>query len=237
MNKKLLLVDDDIEIVTLLKELLELEGFIIEIANYVKEDLDKINNKIDLVLLDVMMPGDNGFSALTEIRRRYTVPVILLTAKDNDLDKIIGLELGADDYIIKPFNDRELIARIRATLRRKLWDSSTELSENSLLKYEVDGLEINVRWQVVYYNQKQIELTGTEFQILLKLLEQKGNIMSREVLSKSVLGKEFLPFARSIDVHVSNLRKKLPPRPQGLPWIKTLRSRGYQFVMDAEQDT
>jgi len=202
MNKKLLLVDDDIEIVTLLKELLELEGFIIEIAHSGKEALDKINNTIDLVLLDVMMPGDNGFSALTEIRRRYTVPVILLTAKDNDLDKIIGLELGADDYIIKPFNDRELIARIRATLRRKLWDSSTELSENSLLKYEVDGLEINVRWQVVYYNQKQIELTGTEFQILLKLLEQKGNIMSREVLSKSVLGKEFLPFARSIDVHV-----------------------------------
>ena len=149
MNKKLLLVDDDIEIVTLLKELLELEGFIIEIAHSGKEALDKINNTIDLVLLDVMMPGDNGFSALTEIRRRYTIPVILLTAKDNDLDKIIGLELGADDYIIKPFNDRELIARIRATLRRKLWDSSTELSENSLLKYEVDGLEINVRWQVV----------------------------------------------------------------------------------------
>lgn len=237
MNKKLLLVDDDIEIVTLLKELLELEGFVIEIAHSGKEALEKFNNSIELILLDVMMPDINGFSVLTELRRKHTVPIILLTAKDNELDKIIGLELGADDYIIKPFNDRELIARIRATLRRKLWDSSlAELSDYSQLNYDIDGLEINIRRQLVFYRKKQIELTSTEFQILLKLLEQQGNIISREVLSKSVLGKEFLPFARSIDVHVSNLRKKLPERKGGLPWIKTLRSRGYQFVINPEQN-
>lgn len=237
MNKKLLLVDDDIEIVMLLKELLELEGFNIEVAHSGKEALDKFNNTIDLVLLDVMMPDFNGYSILTELRKKYTVPIILLTAKDNELDKIIGLELGADDYIIKPFNDRELIARIRATLRRKLWESSAVTTNDAtLLKYDVDGLEINIRRQMVFYQHKQIELTSTEFQILLKLLEQKGNIISREVLSKSVLGKEFLPFARSIDVHVSNLRKKLPERSGGLPWIKTLRSRGYQFVINGEQD-
>ncbi|RKS85720.1 two-component system response regulator CpxR [Orbus hercynius] len=235
MNKKLLLVDDDLEITALLKELLELEGFTVEIAYNGAEALTKFNHSIDLVLLDIMMPDTNGLSVLTQLRAKYTVPVILLTAKDNDLDKIIGLELGADDYIIKPFNDRELVARIRATLRRRHWDSSSSQQDDAApAEYQVDGLKVNVRQQAVYFDSKYIELTGTEFQILLKLLEQPGNIISRDMLSESVLGKEFLPFARSIDVHVSNLRKKLPPRKDGLPWIKTLRSKGYLFVIDKD---
>lgn len=235
MNKKLLLVDDDIEITTLLKELLELESFTVEIANNGAEALVKFNSSIDLVLLDIMMPELNGLSVLTQLRTKHTVPIILLTAKDDDLDKIIGLELGADDYIVKPFNDRELVARIRATLRRKFWDlSPVEEDDSQPIEYTVDALRVNVRQQLAYFDNKYIELTGTEFQILLKLLEQSGNIISRDVLSESVLGKEFLPFARSIDVHVSNLRKKLPPRKDGLPWIKTLRSKGYLFVIDKE---
>lgn len=235
MNKKLLLVDDDVEITTLLKELLELENFTVEVASNGSEALLKFNDSIDLILLDIMMPDINGLSLLKQLRAKYTVPIILLTAKDHELDKIIGLELGADDYIIKPFNDRELIARIRAILRRKTWDiSPTSLDDSAPVEYTVDALKVNVRQQSVYFDNQYIELTGTEFQILLKLLEQSGKIISRDVLSESVLGKEFLPFARSIDVHVSNLRKKLPPRKDGLPWIKTLRSKGYLFIIDKE---
>lgn len=236
MNKKLLLVDDDIEITELLKELLELEGFSVIIANNGIEALAKFDNTIDLILLDIMMPGIDGLNVLKELRQKHTVPIILLTAKDNQYDKIIGLELGADDYIIKPFNDRELITRIRTLLRRQFWDTSLRNSDDkTLVKYEIDGLRVNVRQHAVYFDNEYIELTGTEFQILLKLLEQAGKTISRDTLSETVLGKEFLPFARSIDVHVSNLRKKLPARKDNLPWIKTLRSKGYLFVTDKDQ--
>ncbi|WP_392552512.1 response regulator [Orbus wheelerorum] len=235
MNKKLLLVDDDLEITALLKELLELECFVVEIAHNGTEALTKFNDTFDLILLDIMMPGVNGLTVLTQLRTKHTVPIILLTAKDNELDKIIGLELGADDYIIKPFNDRELIARIRATLRRKYWDiSPLHNGDPTPVEYNIDGLKVNVRQQAAYFENKYIDLTGTEFQILLKLLEQPSKIISRDTLSESVLGKEFLPFARSIDVHVSNLRKKLPTRKDKLPWIKTLRSKGYLFVTNNE---
>jgi len=236
MNKKLLLVDDDPEITVLLKELLELECFTVEIAHNGADALTKFDDTFDLILLDIMMPDINGLTVLTQLRTKHTVPIILLTAKDNELDKIIGLELGADDYIIKPFNDRELIARIRATLRRKYWDISPAAQDNisTPTEYNIEGLKVNVRQQSAYFDNKYIDLTGTEFQILLKLLEKPGKIISRDTLSESVLGKEFLPFARSIDVHVSNLRKKLPSRKAKLPWIKTLRSKGYLFVIDNE---
>lgn len=230
---KLLVVDDDLEIASLLCELLELEGFIVEIANNGIEALEKFDDSIDLVLLDIMMPEMNGFSVLSQLRSKFTVPVIFLTAKDSEFDKINGLELGADDYILKPFNDKELIARINALLRRTRWDNS---SNEKAVQYTIDKLVVNNKQQSVYFDNKYIELTGTEFQVLLKLLENAGNIISRDTLSETVLGKEFIPLARSIDVHVSNLRKKLPPRSDGLPWIKTLRSKGYLFVVDQNDD-
>ncbi|OTQ73806.1 MULTISPECIES: response regulator [unclassified Gilliamella] len=230
---KLLVVDDDLEIASLLCELLELEGFTIEIANNGIEALEKFDDSIDLVLLDIMMPEMNGFSVLSQLRSKFTVPVIFLTAKDSEFDKINGLELGADDYILKPFNDKELIARINALLRRTRWDNS---SNEKAVQYTIDKLVVNNKQQSVYFDNKYIELTGTEFQVLLKLLENAGNIISRDTLSETVLGKEFIPLARSIDVHVSNLRKKLPPRSDGLPWIKTLRSKGYLFVVDQNDD-
>ena len=180
-----------------------------------------------------MMPEMNGFSVLSQLRSKFTVPVIFLTAKDSEFDKINGLELGADDYILKPFNDKELIARINALLRRTRWDNS---SNEKAVQYTIDKLVVNNKQQSVYFDNKYIELTGTEFQVLLKLLENAGNIISRDTLSETVLGKEFIPLARSIDVHVSNLRKKLPPRSDGLPWIKTLRSKGYLFVVDQNDD-
>ncbi|MCX8573921.1 MULTISPECIES: response regulator [unclassified Gilliamella] len=235
MNK-LLVVDDDPEIASLLCELLELEGFEVVTANNGVQALDKFDNTIDLILLDIMMPEMNGLSVLSQLRNKYTVPVIFLTAKDNEFDKIIGLELGADDYILKPFNDRELVARINALLRRKRWDNLVGGFGEKSLQYTIDKLTVNRKQQSVSFDDKYIELTGTEFQILLKLLENAGKIISRDTLSETVLGKEFIPLARSIDVHVSNLRKKLPPRSDGLPWIKTLRSKGYLFVVDQNDD-
>ncbi|OCG23886.1 DNA-binding response regulator [Gilliamella sp. wkB108] len=234
--KKLLVVDDDLEIASLLRELLELEGFAVETANNGIQALEKFDNTIDLILLDIMMPEMNGLSVLSQLRAKYTVPVIFLTAKDSELDKVVGLELGADDYIQKPFNDRELIARINALLRRTLWDNMAHEVTEELDQYNIDKLTVNRKQQSVYFDDNYIELTGTEFQVLLKLLENAGKIISRDTLSETVLGKEFLPLARSIDVHVSNLRKKLPPRSDGLPWIKTLRSKGYLFVIDHNDD-
>lgn len=235
MNK-LLVVDDDQEIASMLCELLELEGFEVIIANNGTQALAKFDESIDLILLDIMMPKMNGLSVLTELRDKYTVPVIFLTAKDSEFDKVIGLEHGADDYILKPFNDKELIARINAILRRKRWDDQANKSGEKSAQYSFDKLVVNSKQQSVLFDDKYIELTGTEFQILLQLLENAGKIISRDDLSENVLGKEFLPLARSIDVHVSNLRKKLPPRSDGLPWIKTLRSKGYLFVVDQDID-
>jgi Response regulators consisting of a CheY-like receiver domain and a winged-helix DNA-binding domain len=235
MNK-LLVVDDDPEIASLLSELLELEGFEVETANNGMQALEKFDMSFDLILLDIMMPEMNGLNVLSQLRSKFTVPVIFLTAKDNEYDKIIGLELGADDYILKPFNDRELIARINALLRRTRWDNLVNETDDLPQQYTVDKLVLNRKQQSVYYDNKYIELTGTEFQVLLKFLENGGKIISRDTLSETVLGKEFIPLARSIDVHVSNLRKKLPPRSDGLPWIKTLRSKGYLFVIDNHDD-
>ena len=235
MNK-LLVVDDDPEIASLLSELLELEGFEVETANNGMQALEKFDMSFDLILLDIMMPEMNGLNVLSQLRSKFTVPVIFLTAKDNEYDKIIGLELGADDYILKPFNDRELIARINALLRRTRWDNLVNETDDLPQQYTVDKLLLNRKQQSVYYDNKYIELTGTEFQVLLKFLENGGKIISRDTLSETVLGKEFIPLARSIDVHVSNLRKKLPPRSDGLPWIKTLRSKGYLFVIDSSNN-
>lgn len=236
MNSKLLVVDDDPEIALLLRELLELEGYQVEVANNGIQALEKFDNTIDLILLDIMMPEMNGLSVLSQLRGKFTVPVIFLTAKDNEYDKVIGLELGADDYILKPFNDRELIARINALLRRTRWDNIGGNDADKPNDYTIGKLSVNRKQQSVYFDNKYVEITGTEFQVLLTLLENAGKIISRDTLSETVLGKEFTPLARSIDVHVSNLRKKLPPRSDGLPWIKTLRSKGYLFVIDQNDD-
>ncbi|MWP47965.1 response regulator [Gilliamella sp. Pas-s27] len=236
MSSKLLVVDDDPEIAVLLRELLELEGYRVEVANNGIQALEKFDSTIDLILLDIMMPEMNGLSVLSQLRGKFTVPVIFLTAKDNEYDKVIGLELGADDYILKPFNDRELVARINALLRRTRWDNIVEDDSDKPNEYTIDKLNVNRKQQSIYFDNKYVEVTGTEFQVLLKLLENAGKIISRDTLSETVLGKEFIPLARSIDVHVSNLRKKLPPRSDGLPWIKTLRSKGYLFVIDKNDD-
>ena len=234
---KILLVDDDIELTDLLAEVLRLTGFEVEVANNGQEALDKLNESHQLVLLDIMMPVLNGIETLKKIRQTSNVPVMMLTARGEEIDRVLGLELGADDYLPKPFNDRELVARIKAILRRATpaekenIQNSTALSseENTL---EFCGLVLHSGLQQAYYKGQDLGLTGSEFALLHKLVLRPGQIVSREELSMNVLGKHLSPFDRSIDMHMSNLRKKLPERDNGLPWLKTLRGRGYLLVCE-----
>ena len=232
---KILLVDDDIELTDLLAEVLRLTGFEVEIANNGQEALDKLNSSHQLVLLDVMMPVLNGIETLKKIRQTSNVPVMMLTARGEEIDRVLGLELGADDYLPKPFNDRELVARIKAILRRV---SPSESSQNSTAlpseenTLEFCGLVLHSGLQQASYKGQDLSLTGSEFALLHKLVLRPGQIVSREELSMNVLGKHLSPFDRSIDMHMSNLRKKLPERDNGLPWLKTLRGRGYLLVCE-----
>lgn len=230
---KILLVDDDIELTDLLAEVLRLDSFEVEIANNGQDALDKLNSSHQLVLLDVMMPVLNGIETLKKIRQTSNVPVIMLTARGEEIDRVLGLELGADDYLPKPFNDRELVARIKAILRRvspseSSQNSTTLSSEENTLEFA--GLVLHSGLQQASYKGQDLGLTGSEFTLLHKLILRPGQIVSREELSMNVLGKYLSPFDRSIDMHMSNLRKKLPERDNGLPWLKTLRGRGYLLV-------
>ncbi len=230
MNK-ILLVDDDKELTSLLKELLELEGFNIVVAHDGEQALSLLDNSIDLLLLDIMMPKKNGIDTLKELRQNYQTPVIMLTARGSELDRVLGLELGADDYLPKPFNDRELVARIRAMLRRSTWSEQQHTAvETNSPTLDVDALQLNPGRQEASFDGVSLELTGTEFTLLYLLAQHIGQVVSREQLSQDVLGKRLTPFDRAIDMHISNLRRKLPERLDGQPWFKTLRGRGYLMV-------
>lgn len=225
---KLLLVDDDVELTELLSSLLALEGFDVQTANNGLEALQKFNESHELVLLDVMMPKLNGFETLKEIRKVSNVAVMMLTAKGDDIDRILGLELGADDYLPKPFNDRELVARIRAILRRSVSPSNNVNDKKEILSFE--NVTLYLTRQTAMYGEENLNLTDYEFKILQRLIESKGDIVTREELSLEVLGKTLSPFDRSLDMHISNLRRKLPERESKLSWFKTLRGKGYLLV-------
>lgn len=231
---KILLVDDDIEITELLTQLLEIEGFVIDVAYNGMQALEMLNDEYDIVLLDIMMPILNGTETLKLIRKRSNIPVLILSARSDGVDKVIALELGADDYLPKPFDTRELVARIKAILRRNNFNHPFD---ENLYKDRRDiyfsGLTLHSNNQQVFYNNVNLELTGTEYLLLQKLILSSGKILSREYLSKEILGKNITPFDRSIDMHISNLRKKLPQRKDGQPWFKTLRGRGYLIISDS----
>ena len=224
---KLLLVDDDVELTELLSSLLTLEGFDVQTANNGLEALQKLDESHELVLLDVMMPKLNGIETLKEIRKVSNVPVMMLTARGEDIDRVLGLELGADDYLPKPFNDRELIARIKAILRRSA-SPSNNISNVEILSF--DGITLHFSHGIATYNEENLNLTDYEFKILCLLIKSKGNMVSREELSLEVMEKPLTPFDRSLDMHISNLRRKLPERKSKLPWFKTLRGKGYLLV-------
>lgn len=236
---KILLVDDDTELTELLAEVLNFAGFNVDVANNGREALDKLNESYALVLLDVMMPVLNGIETLKLIRQQSNVPVMMLTARGEEIDRVLGLELGADDYLPKPFNDRELVARIKAILRRSAV-APAAVSEPEPRKLEEDqdgwlhfcGLKLHAGHQQAFYKTKDLFLTASEFALLQALIYSRGELISREALSMDVLGKPLTPFDRAIDMHMSNLRKKLPPRDDGLPWFRTLRGRGYLLISE-----
>ncbi|ADZ92390.1 response regulator [Marinomonas mediterranea] len=231
----ILIIDDDIELTDLLKELLSFENFTISVAHNGEEGLDRIDDTIDMVLLDVMMPKLNGIDTLRRLRESSDLPVLMLTAKGEEIDRVVGLELGADDYLPKPFSERELLARIRAILRRAP-NTETNRAENS--KAESNAPDSRNYFDLTLYpgrveaycGDALLDLTSTEFALLQHFIEHPGSILTKEALSLDVLGKRLAPFDRAIDMHVSNLRKKLPEWSNGKPRIKTLRGRGYLLV-------
>lgn len=222
-NPKILVIDDDPKLASLLVEYLGGRGLLVEQASNGQEGLDKRKTgSFDLVILDVMMPGMDGFETLKELRKESQIPVIMLTARTEDFDRIVGLELGADDYINKPFNPRELLARINAILRRT---QKTQPTEDSAIV--VGNVRMEVTKRKVFVLDQDIELTATEFDILRVLLSNAGRVIARERLMELARGQEFAAFDRSIDVHISNLRKKLGDSSKQSQIIKTIRGVGY----------
>jgi len=223
MQTTILLADDDTELSGLLKEYFESEGFQVRLAPDGNAALEEARKPgLDLVVLDVMMPGMNGMDVLKELRRDSKLPVIMLTARGDDMDRILGLELGADDYVPKPCNPRELLARIRAVMRR----GQAPVEHGAIV---IDDLELNQGSRTLQKSGQPVELTSTEFSILFALLQNRGEVVSKRDLYMSALGREPVPHDRSVDMHVSNLRRKLGPDPRGDNRIETIRGIGYQY--------
>jgi DNA-binding response OmpR family regulator len=229
--QRVLVVDDDVELCELLAQYLKAEGFDLEaVANGEQGVGRALSGDHALVVLDVMLPAMQGFEVLRQIRAQSPIPVLMLTARGDDLDRILGLELGADDYLPKPFNPRELAARIRAILRRAK-PQPPELAPQLREPILLGDLELDNAARVVRRGGELLNLTTVEFQLLEVLLRAAGQVVTREVLVRDVLGREFSPFDRSIDVHVSNLRKKLGPHPDGTERIKGVRGFGYLYAV------
>ncbi|KOO13270.1 transcriptional regulator [Vibrio xuii] len=224
----ILLIDDDTELTSLLKEVLSFEGFEVSEANNGEEGLALLSDQIDLILLDVMMPKLNGMETLKRLRETWETPVLMLTAKGEEIDRVIGLELGADDYLPKPFSDRELMARIRAILRRTQSSNGKTAKHSDCIEYQ--DIQVFPGKQEAYCQGELMDLTTTEFALLAHFIQHPGDTLTKEALSLDVLGKRLAAFDRAIDMHVSNLRKKLPERSDGKSRIKTIRGRGYLLV-------
>lgn len=225
---KILLADDDIELCQLLKEYLEQEEMQVFTCHNGLEAVELASqNEFDLLILDVMMPVMNGFDTLSTIRKKSNMPVIMLTAKGDKIDRIVGLEMGADDYVPKPCDPRELVARIKAIMRRT-GELNNVSPDKKLIK--VDDITLDSKNRQVTLDGKIIELTSTEFDFLELLLSKAGSLVTREKLSSEALGKRLQSFDRSIDMHISNIRKKLGAKKNGQERIKTLRGNGYQYL-------
>jgi len=227
---RVLLVDDDAELAELVGEYLSREGFSLDAEADGTRAVDRVRSgDHQLVVLDVMLPGVNGFDVLRSIRATSRIPVLMLTARGDEVDRIVGLELGADDYLSKPFNPRELVARIRAVLRRTQADART-IGDRPTERLSVDDVLVDVGRRLVRRGDTPVELTAVEFALLELLMRAAGTVVRRDELARGALGRSLLPFDRSIDVHVSRVRKKLGPRPDGGERIATLRAVGYLYT-------
>ena len=223
---RILLADNDIELSDMLVDYLSEEGFEVDVAHDGDAALTKaLANPYDLLILDVMMPNRNGFDVLRELRAQSLLPVLMLTARGDDVDSIVGLELGADDYLAKPSNPRVLVARIRAILRRAESHNTNERADQIAL----DDIVMHPRSRTVVCNNAPISMTSTEFSVLDVLLREAGNIVTKATLSERALGRKLSRYDRSLDMHVSNLRRKLGPQSNGQERIKTVRGVGYIY--------
>jgi two-component system, OmpR family, response regulator CpxR len=226
---KILIIDDDEELCELVSEYLSVEGFETEAVHDGESGLQKaLSDDYELAILDVMLPKKNGFDVLRDLRKSSKLPVVMLTAKGDDMERIVGLEIGADDYLPKPFNPRELVARLRAVLRRvNDGDEKRPTPET----FTVDDIEVSLTGRTAKLSGTDLNLTAVEFDLLVALLEQAGKIVKKEDLSQRVLDRRLSPFDRSLDMHVSNLRKKLGARNDESERIKTIRSVGYIYTV------
>lgn len=222
------MIDDDTGLCELLSEYLTVQGFEIQSVHDGEQGLKLAQaNDYALILLDVMLPTLDGFEVLKQLRQTKLTPVIMLTAKGEDFDRIFGLELGADDYIPKPFNHRELLARVKAITRRIEHINSLNVATTS--KLLVNGITVNLAAREASIDGSTLTLTGTEYEILTLLCKNAGEVVSKEQISEEVLGRRLASFDRSIDMHVSNIRKKIA---EHIPSerIKTMRGTGYVFI-------
>ncbi len=230
MEEKILVVDDESAISDIIKFNFEKEGYLIDTADNGKGAIElAAENNYDLILLDIMMPKLNGFEALREIRKFSDVPVIMLTAREDEVDKVLGLELGADDYVVKPFSMRELLARVKAVLRR--FDGQ-EKKEKDTKILKAKDLEINLEKYQVKRGEKNIELTLREFELLKFLASHPGIVFSREELLQEVWEYEYYGDIRTVDVTVRRLREKIEDENKDFKYIKTKRGVGYLFASD-----
>lgn len=227
-GRKVLVIEDDREILDLLRPSLVLEGFAVDTATSGEAALDTLRaTAFDIILLDVMLPGINGFETLRRIRAEFPTPVIMLTARGAEVDRIVGLEIGADDYIPKPFSFRELVARMQAVLRRTFHPPSPA---PAAIPAAAKGVYLDARTRSVRSDGQLLDLTAAEYEVLRLLMQARGEPVSREVLCRKVFDREYSVLDRGIDNLISSVRKKLGPTPDGLERIKTIRNVGYVFT-------
>ena len=225
---RVLLVDDDRELCAMLCEYLSAEHFAVKSVHDGGDALAELQaGKFDIVILDVMLPSVGGFDVLRKLGAAYVTPILMLTARGDDVDRIVGLELGADDYLSKPFNPRELVARIRAILRRL---SHRPARANLPEELEVGPITLNAGTRQVHVAGKPVALTGAEFRVLELLMSSAGQVISRDSMTEQALGRKLTPYDRSIDTHISNLRRKLNLMAGMNPEIKNVRGSGYTLT-------
>ncbi len=235
---RLLLIDDDVEFCEMMADYLKAEGFEVSFVHNGSDGLEQVlaapKDEYDLILLDIMLPGINGFEVLQRVRPRQNTPVIMLTSRAQETDRIVGLEIGADDFLAKPCNLRELLARIRAVLRRAanyLRDDCRGVVRPAPEKIVLGDIELDAGSLVVRLNGQELGLTSAEFSLLKELLKSAGHIVTREQLAHNALGRGLGDYDRSVDMHVSRLRKKLGNSHNGIVRIKTVRGVGFLYTI------